>query len=101
MLLGKVVLKISSKFTGEYPCESGISIKLQSNFSEIALRHGYSPANLLHIFITHFPKNASGGLLLVRSSSEKFSFTRRCIQNPAKRLRWKKYCFGKNGVLRK
>ena len=34
------------------------------NFTEIALWHGYSPANLLHIFRTPFPKNTSGRLLL-------------------------------------
>ena len=34
------------------------------NFIEIALRHGASPINLLHIFRTPFPKNTAGGLLL-------------------------------------
>ena len=38
--------------------------KLQSNFIEIALRHGYSPVNLLHIFRTPFPRNTSEWLLL-------------------------------------
>ena len=42
-----------------------ISIKLQSNFIEITLRHGCSPVNLLHIFRTPFPRNASGELLLI------------------------------------
>ena len=32
VLLGKGVLKICSTFTGEHPCRSMISIKLQSNF---------------------------------------------------------------------
>ena len=41
-----------------------ISIKKQSNFIEIKLRHGCSPVNLLHIFKTPFPKNTSGGMLL-------------------------------------
>ena len=41
-----------------------ISINLQSNFIEIALWHGCSPANLLHIFRTYFPRNTSGWLLL-------------------------------------
>ena len=41
-----------------------ISIKFQSNFIEITLRHGCSPINLLHIFRTSFPKNTSGWLLL-------------------------------------
>ena len=58
------VLKICSKFTGEHPCRSAISIKLQSNFIEITLRHGCSPVNLLHISRTPFLKNTSGRLLL-------------------------------------
>ena len=45
--LGKVVLKICSKFTGEHPDRSVISIKLQRNFVDITLRHGCS---LLNIF---------------------------------------------------
>ena len=64
MFLYKGVLKICSKFTGEYPCRSAISIKLLCNFIEITLRHGCSPVNLLHIFRTPFPKNTSGGLLV-------------------------------------
>ena len=43
----KRVLKICSKFTGEHPCRNVIWIKLQSNFIEIALRHGCSSVNLL------------------------------------------------------
>ena len=65
MFLGKSILKICSKFTGEHPCRSAISIKLQSNLIEITLRHGCSPVNLLHIFRTPFYKNASGGLPLM------------------------------------
>ena len=34
MFLVKGVLKIYSKFTGEHPCRSVISIKLQSNFTD-------------------------------------------------------------------
>ena len=83
MFLGKGVLKICCKFTGEHPCRSAISIKLQcckftgenpcrsvismklqSNFIEITLRHGSSPVNLQHILRTPFPKNTSGHLLL-------------------------------------
>ena len=45
--LGKRILKICSKFTGKHPCQSVISIKLQSNFIEITLRHGCSPVSLL------------------------------------------------------
>ena len=40
LFLEKGVLKICSKFTGEYPCRSATSIKLLSNFIEIVLRHG-------------------------------------------------------------
>ena len=64
MFLRKCVLKIYSKFTGEYPCRSVISIKLLSNFIEITLWHGCSPVNLLYIFRTPFTKNTSGRLLL-------------------------------------
>ena len=39
LFLGKVVLKICSKFIGEHPCRSMTPIKLQSNFIEIALWH--------------------------------------------------------------
>ena len=65
MFLEKAVLKRCSKFTGEHPCRSVISIKLQSNFIESTLWHGCCPVNLLHIFRrTAFSKNTSGGLLL-------------------------------------
>ena len=39
-------------------------VKVQSNFIEIALRHGCSPVNLLHLFRAPFSKNTFGGLLL-------------------------------------
>ena len=77
LFLKKDVLKISSKFTGEHPCQSAILIKLQShpcrsailiklqsNLIEITLRHGCSPVNLLHIFRTPFLKDTSGRLFL-------------------------------------
>ena len=64
VFLGKVVLKISSKSTGEHPWRNVISKNSASNFIEITLRHGCSPVNLLHIFRTPFPKNTSGWLLL-------------------------------------
>ena len=63
------VLKICRKSTGEDPCRSAISIKLQRNLIEIARWHECSPANLLHIFRTPFPKNTSDilfTLLLIR-----------------------------------
>ena len=64
VFLGKGVLKICSKFTGEDPHPIAISIKLQRNFIEIILRHGYFPVNLLQIFREPFYRNTYGGLLL-------------------------------------
>ena len=65
VLLGKGVLKICSKFTGERLCQNVISnVLLFATLIEIKLRHGCSPVNLLHIFRTSFPKNISWGLLL-------------------------------------
>ena len=64
MFLRKTVLKICSKFTGKHPWRSVISIKLYCKFIEIALRHGCSPVNLMHIFTTSFLKNISGPLRL-------------------------------------
>ena len=55
MFLRKGVLKRCSKFTIEHSCQSVI---------EIALQHGCSPGNLLHIFRARFPKNSSRQLLL-------------------------------------
>ena len=63
-----------NKVTKQLPCRIGISVKLLSNFIEIALRHGCSPVNLLHIFRTLFPRNTSGGLLLNSPFSSMFSF---------------------------
>ena len=59
VFLRKDVLKKCSKFTGEHPCRNVISIKLLSNFIEIALWRGCSPVNLLHILRRPFPKNTS------------------------------------------
>ena len=64
VFLRKGVLKICSKFT-EHPRRIAISIKLQSNFIEITLRHVRSPLNLLYIFRTLFLKNNSGSLALI------------------------------------
>ena len=71
--LGKGVLKICSKFTGEHPCRSAISIKLRRNFIDIALLHGCSPVTLLHIFRTPFPRNTAGWLLSVSTKSITFN----------------------------
>ena len=38
--------------------------KMLCNFIEVALQHGCSPVNLLHIFKTPFLKNTTEGLLL-------------------------------------
>ena len=64
MFLGKGVPKICSKFTGEHPCRSAISIKLLCNFIEITLRRGCSPVNLLHIFAAPIFMNTPGWLLM-------------------------------------
>ena len=61
---GKLFWKICRKFTGEHPCRSVISMNLLCNFIEIALWHGCSPVNLLHILITLFPSNTSRRMLL-------------------------------------
>ena len=50
-----------------------ILMKFQSNFIEIALRHGYSPMHkdLLYIARTPFPRNTCGGLLLIKKTIKK------------------------------
>ena len=49
MFLKKSVLRIYSKFSGEQPCQSAISIKLLCKFIEIALRY---PVNFSdHVFL--------------------------------------------------
>ena len=65
VFLGKDALKVCNKFTGQHPCRSVVSLKLQSNCIEITLRHECSPVNLLHIFRAPFTKNTSGRLLLL------------------------------------
>ena len=59
VFFGKGVLKIYSKFTGEHPCVSVISITL-------VVASEVSPVNLLHINRTPFPRNISGRLLLFK-----------------------------------
>ena len=77
VFLGKGVLKLCSKFTGEYPCWSAISLNLLCNFIEIVLRYGCSPVNLLHIFRIPFLKNTSERLLL---KVEEWSSKSRCYK---------------------
>ena len=97
VFLRKCVLKICSKFTGEHPCRSVISIKLLCNFIEIALRHGCSPVNLQHIFRTPFTKDISGRLLLIFATIEplRFSFTLWIYTNikNIEHQEWFKYAF--------
>ena len=64
VFLGKSFLKIGSKFTGEHPYQSVISIKLLCNSIEIKLWYGCSPVNFLHTSRTPFPKNTFGRPLL-------------------------------------
>ena len=54
LLLGKDVLKICSKFSGEHPWQSVISIKLLCNFIEVALCHGCSPEKFAAYFQNTF-----------------------------------------------
>ena len=65
LFLRKSVLKIYLKFTGEHPCRSVISLTLLCNFTEITLRHGCSPVNLLHNLRKPFSKNTSGWMVLM------------------------------------
>ena len=68
VFLRKGVRKMCSEFTREHACRSAISVKLQSNFIEIAIWHGWcSLVCLLHIFRKPFPKNNFGGPLLKKS----------------------------------
>ena len=95
--LRKGILKIYSKYTGEHPCRSVISIKLlvtllkshfdmvASNFIEIALRHGCSPVNLLHIFRTPFLRNTSE-LLLLKQHYLPLYFLKKIVLTHSQRL---------------
>ena len=85
VFLGKGVLKICGKFIGEHPYRSVISIKLQSSFTEITLRHGCSPVNLLYIFRTSFPKKTSGMLLLA------YRNLRSTLMNESKKICYTRY----------
>ena len=66
VFFGKDALKICSKIIGKQPCRSVISVKLQSNFIEIALRRGYSPVNLLHFFKIFFLKTPLDSCFFIR-----------------------------------
>ena len=77
MILVKGVLKICSKITGEYLCQSVVSIKLLCKFIEITLWYGCSPVNLLDTFRTYFTKKTSEWLLLYEVSNE--SIGKKCV----------------------
>ena len=83
VFLGKGILKICSKCTGERQCRKVISIKLQSNFIEITLQHGCSPVILLHNFRTPFSQNTSGWLLL-KVKSWRFIICNTMTENDSK-----------------
>ena len=63
-LSGFLSLKCNISPSPHIQKQFSIGVLLVCNFIEIALRHGCSPVNLLHIFRTPFPKNTSGGLHL-------------------------------------
>ena len=81
VFLGKGILKIYSKCTGEHLCQSVISIKLQSNFIEIALQHGCSSVNFPYIFRAPFPKNTSGGAASKWSSLVVTALQQKVVKN--------------------
>ena len=91
VFLGKV-LKICSKFAGEHPCRSAISVKLQGKFIEITLWHGCFPVNLLHIFRAPFLKSTSGWLLLHFKSIAQFIYSRNTEKQPPEMFSTKISC---------
>ena len=70
MFFEKSVLKICSKFTGEHPRRSEVSIELLCNFIEITLQRKCSLVRLLDFCRTTFQNNTSAGLLLSGAPSE-------------------------------
>ena len=70
MFLWKGILIIYSKFTGEHPCQSAISINLLCKFIDIALLHGCSPVNLLQFFSEHlFKRTPLDGCFWTKNTS--------------------------------
>ena len=55
-ILRKMCSENMQQIYRRHPCRSATSMKLLCNSVEIALQHGCSPVNLLHIFRTSFPK---------------------------------------------
>ena len=48
------ILRTEKKYSNSFSYCFWFHVSLKSNFIEIALQHGYSPVNLLHIFRTPF-----------------------------------------------
>ena len=63
---------------GVNPCQSAISIMLQSKFIEITLWHGCSAINLLLICRTPLPENASSWERLWRAAAETLVNRKKC-----------------------
>ena len=103
VFLGKVVLKICSKFSGEHPCRSAISKQLYWNHT---LEWVFSSIFSEHLFLRNLwtaasvPRNNwfqtlsySYSLEQLRTATPNFFFpeyvtNRRWIQNPVKYLKW-------------
>ena len=73
----KGVLKICSKFSGEHPCRSVISIKFRSNFIEITTSAWVFSCKFAAFFRTPFTKNTSGWLLLKQFITWKRTLSRK------------------------
>ena len=88
VFLGKDVLKIFRKFTGEYHCRSVISIKLLcKNILKSHFGIGFFSINLLQIFRMPFLKITPGGILLelaklLRRETDSHKFTFFCQRFP-------------------
>ena len=72
------------------PSQSAISIKWH-NFIEIALPHGCSPENFLHIFRTPFPRSTSRWLLLTVQNRRKLYAKHKSYEKELERRRTNKW----------
>ena len=91
VFLEESVLKICSKFTGEHPCRSAISIKLQCNIIEIALWQGCFPVNLLHILRTPTPENTFSFGKFFGINSDRVQCQQRCRSRALNLTKIKQY----------
>ena len=85
VFLGKCVLKICRKFTGEHPCWSLISIKLRRNFIEITLSRKFSCK-----FVVYF-QNTFCWEHIWKDASDLRSFV-------SLALKWSYFMFNSSGV---